>query len=157
MYCPRPLCGRGQGEGMASSQNLRNTVRNLRRQQTNVETKLWMRLCDRQLCEAKFRRQHPIDPYIVDFCCPDRELIIELDGGQHADQTAADRVRTGFLEAYGYRVVRFWNHQVLDQMEAILEEIIRLLSEPHPSLSLKGRGFKRVRRITHFSSWRCRV
>ena len=102
---------------MASSQNLRNTVRNLRRQKTNVETKLWMRLRDRQLCEAKFRRQHPIDPYIVDFCCPDRELIIELDGGQHADQIAADRVRTAFLEAYDYRVVRFWNHQVLDQME----------------------------------------
>ena len=145
MSYPRPLCGRGQGEGMASSQNLRNRARNLRRQQTDVESKLWLRLRDRQLCGAKFRRQHPIGPYIVDCCCPDRELIVELDGGQHADQTAADRVRTGLLEAYGYRVVRFWNHQVLDQMEAILEEIVRLLSDPHPSLSLKGRGFKRVK------------
>jgi very-short-patch-repair endonuclease len=66
---------------MASSQNLRNRARNLRRQQTDVESKLWMRLRDRQLCGAKFRRQHPIGPYIVDFCCPDRELIVELDGG----------------------------------------------------------------------------
>ena len=129
---------------MASSQNLRNKARNLRRQQTDVETKLWMRLRDRQLCGAKFRRQHPIGPYIVDFCCPDRGLIVELDGGQHAEKVSADQVRTDFLEADGYHVVRFWNHQVQDQMEAILEEIVRLLSDPHPSLSLKGRGLKKV-------------
>ena len=128
---------------MESSQNLRNRARTLRRQQTDVETKLWMRLRDRQLCGAKFRRQHPIGPYIVDFCCPERGLILELDGGQHAVQTAADQLRTRFLEADGYRVVRFWNHQVLEQMNAILEEIVRLLSDPHPSLSLKGRGFLR--------------
>jgi len=130
---------------MAVSQNLRNRARKLRQQQTDVETKLWLRLRDRQLCGAKFRRQHPIGPYIVDFCCPDRGLIVELDGGQHAEQTAADQVRTCFLETDGYRVVRFWNHEVLEQMDAILQEIVTLLSDPHPSLSLKGRGFKRVR------------
>ena len=122
---------------MAVSQKLRNRARNLRRQQTDVETKLWMRLRDRQLCGAKFRRQHPIGPYVVDFCCPDRGLIVELDGGQHAEQTAADQIRTRFLEADDYRVVRFWNHQVLEQMDAILEELVRLVSDPHPSLSLK--------------------
>jgi adenine-specific DNA-methyltransferase len=116
----------------------------LRRQQTDVESKLWMRLRDRQLCGAKFRRQHPIGPCIVDFCCTDRGLVVELDGSQHAEQATADQVRTRFLEANGYRVVRFWNHEVLEQMDAILEEIIRLLSDPHPSLSLKGRGFKKV-------------
>jgi len=130
---------------MAVSQNLRNRARNLSRQQTDVEFKLWMRLRDRQLCGAKFRRQHPIGPYIVDFCCPDRKLIVELDGGQHAEQASADQIRTNFLEAAGYCVVRFWNHQVLDQMDAILEKIVRLLSDPHPSLSLKGRGFKKIR------------
>lgn len=129
----------------------RTSARKLRRQQTDVESKLWMRLRDRQLSGAKFRRQHPIGPYIVDFCCPDRELIVELDGGQHAEQASADQVRTDFLEAAGYRVVRFWNHQALDQMDAILEEIVRLLSDPHPSLSLKGRGLKkRVRPIERF-------
>jgi adenine-specific DNA-methyltransferase len=129
---------------MAVSQKVRNRARTLRRQQTDVETKLWMRLRDRQICGAKFRRQHPIGPYIVDFCCPDRGLIVELDGGQHAEQTAADQVRTRFLEADGYRVVRYWNHQVLEQMDSILAEIVRLLDDPHPALSLEGRGFKRA-------------
>ncbi len=125
---------------MPVSLKLRNRARQLRRQQTDVETKLWIRLRDRQLCGAKFRRQHPIGPYIVDFCCPDRGLVVELDGGQHAEQTLADQARTRFLEADGYRVVRFWDHEVLDSMDTILEEIVRLLSNPHPSLSLKGRG-----------------
>ena len=125
---------------MPVSLKLRNRARQLRRQQTDVETKLWIRLRDRQLCGAKFRRQHPIGPYIVDFCCPDRGLVVELDGGQHAEQTLADQARTRFLEADGYRVVRFWDHEVLDRMDTILEEIVRLLSNPHPSLSLKGRG-----------------
>ena len=102
-----------------------------------------MRQRDRQLCGAKFRRQHPIGSYVVDFCCPDRKLIVELDGGQHAEQVSADQLRTRFLEANGFRVARFWNHQVLEQMDAILEKIVRLLGDPHPSLSLKGRGFKR--------------
>ena len=92
---------------MAVSQKLRNRARQLRCQQTDVEAKLWMRLRDRQLSGAKFRRQHPIGPYVVDFCCPDCGLVVELDGGQHADQTARDTVRTRFLEAEGYRVIRF--------------------------------------------------
>ncbi len=125
---------------MPVSLKLRNRARQLRRQQTDVETKLWIRLRDRQLCGAKFRRQHPIGPYIVDFCCPDRGLVVELDGGQHAEQTLADQARTRLIEADGYRVVRFWDHEVLDRMDTILEEIVRLLSNPHPSLSLKGRG-----------------
>ena len=128
---------------MPSSQKLRNRARKLRQEQTDVERKLWLRLRDRQLCGAKFRRQHPVGPYIVDFCSAERGLVVELDGGQHAEQTSPDQVRTRFLEADGYRVVRFWNHQVLEQMDAILEEIVRLLSDPHPSLSLKGRGLKK--------------
>ena len=129
---------------MPFSLKLRNRARNLRRQQTDVETKLWCRLRDRQLCEAKFRRQHPNGPYIVDFYCPDRGLVVELDGGQHAEQTSADQARTRFLEAEGYRVVRFWDHEVLNHMDAILEDIVRLLSNPHPSLSLKRARVKRV-------------
>jgi adenine-specific DNA-methyltransferase len=72
-------------------------------------------------------------------------LIVELDGGQHADQTARDTTRTRFLEAEGYHVIRFWDHEALMNMDAILEEIVRLLSDPHPSLSLKGRGLKEMK------------
>jgi adenine-specific DNA-methyltransferase len=136
----RKRIGEGQGEGMPPSIKLRNRARELRRQQTDVETKLWMRLRDRQLCGVKYRRQLPIGPYIVDFCSAERGLVVELDGGQHAEQTSVDQVRTQFLEANGYRIVRFWNHEVLDSMDSILEEIVRLIRDPHPSLSLKGRG-----------------
>ena len=104
---PRPLAGEGSGEGMPVSQKFRDRARQLRRQQTDVETKLWFRLRGRQICGVKFRRQHPIGPYIVDFCCPDRGLVVELDGGQHAEHTSSDQARTRFLEAEGYRVVRF--------------------------------------------------
>lgn len=131
---------------MPVSIKLRNRARELRRQQTDVENKLWFRLRDRQLCGAKFRRQHPVGLYIVDFCCPDRGLVVELDSGQHAERRSADHHRTRYLESAGYRVVRFWDHEVLDSMDAILEEIVRLLRDPHPSLSLEGRGLKRVRR-----------
>ena len=117
-------------------------ARQLRVNQTDVEARLWKRLRSRQLCGAKFRRQHPIGPYIADFCCPDRGLVVELDGGQHAEQRSADQVRTRYLEMAGYRVVRFWDHEVLDSMDTVLEEIVRLLSDPHPSLSLKGRGLR---------------
>jgi len=81
---------------------------------------------------AKFLRQHPIGPYIVDFCCPTLRLIVELDGGQHAEQSAADQARTCFLETRGYRVLGFWNNQVMTQLDDVFD--------PHPSLSLKGRG-----------------
>jgi adenine-specific DNA-methyltransferase len=130
---------------MAVSQKLRNRARELRQHQTDVEAKLWLRLRDRQLCGVKFRRQHPIGPYIVDFCCPDRCLVVELDGGHHAEQILVDQKRTRFLELAGYRVVRFWDHEVLRQMDAILEEIVRILSNPHPSLSLKGRGLNTIK------------
>ena len=130
---------------MAVAKKLRNRARRLRRQQTDVEAKLWMRLRDRQLWGAKFRRQHPIGPYIVDFCCPDRGLVVELDGGHHSEQILADQQRTRFLESAGYRVVRFWDHEVLSQMDIILEEIVRILNDPHPSLSLKGRGLKEMK------------
>jgi len=125
-------------------QELKNRARELRSNQTDVEAKLWRRLRDRQVFGVKFRRQHPIGPYIVDFCCPDRDLVVVLDGGQHVEQASADQARTRFLESEGYRVVRFWNHEVLSQADAILDEIARLLSNPHPSLSLKGRGLKQM-------------
>ena len=87
---PRPLAREGKGESVRVPQELKNRARELRSNQTDVEAKLWRHLRDRQVFGAKFRRQHPIGPYIVDFCCPTVRLIVELDGGQHAEHTMAD-------------------------------------------------------------------
>ena len=106
--------------------------RRLRREQTDAESKLWARLRGRQLCNAKFHRQHAIDPFITDFCAVERGLVIELDGGQHATQAQADQRRSAYLERSGYRVLRFWDNEVLMNMEAVLERIFQVLNDPHP-------------------------
>ena len=104
----------------------------LRKSSTDAESRLWLHLKNRNLAGFKFRRQHPIPPYIVDFVCLDEQLIVELDGGQHAEQTVRDIERTAFLETKGFRVIRFWNDVVLTQTETVLEEILRQLRAPHP-------------------------
>jgi very-short-patch-repair endonuclease len=109
---------------MPVSQELKNRARELRSNQTDVEAKLWRRLRDRQMFGVKFRRQHAIGSYIVDFCCPTLRLIVELDGGQHAEQSPADQARTFFLESRGYRVLRFWNNQVMTQLDDVLEKLV---------------------------------
>jgi lysyl-tRNA synthetase class 2 len=103
-------------------------ARELRRNQTKAELELWMRLRGRQLA-AKFRRQYRIGPYIVDLCCVERRLVIELDGGQHSEQVEADRKRSAFMTSRGFRVLRFWNDQVLCEMEGVLERILAALDE----------------------------
>ncbi|HEY7553676.1 MAG TPA: DUF559 domain-containing protein [Candidatus Binatia bacterium] len=110
---------------------VKQRARRLRRDQTDAEQKLWARLRDRQLCDAKFRRQHPICQFVADFCCPQRKLIVELDGGQHAVDVAADQKRSRFLEGEGYQVLRFWNHDVLANTDGVLERIAEVLSYPH--------------------------
>ena len=80
----------------------------------------------------KFRRQHPIDAYIVDFICIDRKLIVELDGSQHMSQSEDDEKRTAYLKRNGYRVIRFWNNEVLKETEAVLERIYSCLQEQEP-------------------------
>ena len=84
-------------------------ARALRTSSSDAETRLWWHLRDRRLGGAKFRRQLPIGPYVADFVCVEAMLVVELDGGQHAEQLERDQVRTSFLERQGYRVVRFWN------------------------------------------------
>lgn len=122
-------------------------ARKLRENQTDVEGKLWSRLRDRQLSGVKFRRQHPIGPFIVDFCCLERGLIVELDGGQHAKRNAADQQRTRFLEGVGYQVLRFWDNDVLSNLDGVLEKISQALEDPHPR-PRSGRGhlmqFRRI-------------
>ena len=102
-------------------------ARDLRRRQTDAERHLWMRIRGRELAAAKFRRQYSIGPYIVDFCCIDHRLVIELDGGQHLENVDADRERTVFLERLGFRVMRFWDNQVLTNTDAVLEDILEQL------------------------------
>jgi len=91
----------------------------LRRALTPAEALLWSKLRNHQLHNVGFRRQHAIGGYIVDFCAPSLKLIIELDGGQHAEQAGYDAARTAFLEKKGYRVLRFWNNEVLQNLEGV--------------------------------------
>jgi very-short-patch-repair endonuclease len=122
-------------------------ARELRRAMTDTEQKLWYRLRNRQLSGCKFRRQHEIDQYIVDFVCTEAMLIIELDGGQHADQVNYDERRTQYLQAMGYRVLRFWNNDALVNIESVLTVILDALASPapHPNpLPAGERGVKRA-------------
>lgn len=109
---------------------LTKAARGLRRNQTDAEQRLWFALRDRRLDGAKFRRQVPVDGYIVDFLCKEAKLVVELDGGQHADQTSEDAARTARLEILGYRVIRFWNNDIHGDLPGVLEIIRANLSSP---------------------------
>jgi very-short-patch-repair endonuclease len=115
---------------MHSIESAWQNARRLRREQTDAERILWRHLRSRRTRGVKFRRQHPIGPYFTDFCSIERRLVIELDGGQHADRLLEDEVRTSFLRSRGYRVLRFWNDQVFADVDEVLEAIERLLAEP---------------------------
>ncbi len=106
-------------------------ARHLRKNLTDAERLLWSRLRNRQLENHRFRRQHPIGPYIVDFVCLDKALIIELDGGQHGEdgQIAYDQERTVWLETEGYKVIRFWNYEVFELLDDVLSTIYAHLIE----------------------------
>ncbi|HEV2551233.1 MAG TPA: endonuclease domain-containing protein [Stellaceae bacterium] len=109
-------------------------ARRLRRDATDVERLLWHALRER-LPSWKFRRQHPIGQRIADFACPQAKLAIELDGSQHALAQTADDRRSDELARYGYRVLRFWNNDVLDNLDGVLTTIHRALDDapPHPT------------------------
>ncbi len=120
-------------------------ARQLRRDQTDAERKLWSRLRAAQL-GVKFRRQHPVAGYYADFCCVECQLIVELDGGRHVERQAYDEQRTADLQAAGFRVLRFWNDDALLRTDDVLEAIVRALGEerpPHPNplpRHRRGRG-----------------
>jgi very-short-patch-repair endonuclease len=122
-------------------------ARALRQRLTDAEKLLWRHLRNRGLGGWKFRRQYPVGPYIVDFICPEKNIVIEIDGGQHAANEALDLQRSAFLNKMGYRVLRFWNNEVLQETEAVLEAIFAILTDaaqnspaPRPSPPSGERG-----------------
>ena len=107
-------------------------AKRLRKNMTPAEAKLWSALKGKKLDGVKFRRQHPVGNFILDFYCPAYKLVIEVDGEIHNHQQECDRVRTYKLEQYGYKVVRFSNEQVLNDLPEVLAEIRRVISPPSP-------------------------
>ena len=98
-------------------------AKSLRKEATDVETLLWQKLRSRQVEGIKFRRQQPIEDFIVDFVSFEKRVIVELDGGQHAEQQYKDSDRDRFLEQQGFMVLRFWNNEVLKNTDGVLEVI----------------------------------
>jgi len=95
----------------------------MRRQPTNAERALWHLLRDRRLSQTKWRRQVPLGPYIVDFVCFERRVVVECDGSQHAEN-ALDAARDAWLTAQGFTVLRFWNHAVLKERSTVIDTIL---------------------------------
>jgi very-short-patch-repair endonuclease len=124
-----PLEGGGKRVGV---KELRDLARALRRSSTDTEAYLWRRLRNGQI-GWKFRRQQRIGEYVVDFVSLDKKLIIEVDGGQHAIDRANDKIRDEWLRGEGYQVLRFWNSEVLSDIEGVLERIRDALFTPHPN------------------------
>ena len=114
---------------MKKSRDRKNIARRLRRDQTDAEKTLWTRLRSKQLKGAKFRRQQPIGPYIVDFIDFDSRLVVEIDGGQHNEEKMInkDEDRTMWLIERGYQVLRFWDNEVLQNIDGVLEKILTTL------------------------------
>lgn len=110
----------------------RNRARSLRKSFTDAELKLWQLLKNRSLKNFKFRRQHPVGPYITDFTCLEQKLVIEVDGGQHAENVQYDSRRTAYLASAGYRVIRFWDNDVLTKTGSVMQTIYDALNRPSP-------------------------
>ncbi len=115
--------------------------RELRNNVTEAERRLWVKLSARQVLGTRFNRQFPIGLFICDFVSRGAKLIIEVDGGQHANQPFEDDKRTTFLESKGYRVIRFWNNEVLENIDGVIQMIERTLSDsPSPAPSREREG-----------------
>lgn len=132
-YGPLPLQGGGLGRGsetpLRTKAKTLKRARELRKNMTEAEKRLWYLMRRHNLESKLFRRQVPIDHYIVDFACLSERLLIEVDGGQHSAQAQQDAQRTAWLEARGFRVMRFWNNDVLGNTEGVLQMIVAALKE----------------------------
>jgi very-short-patch-repair endonuclease len=131
---------------------VRRLARILRERQTDAERLLWKQPRSCRLAGFKFRRQESIEPYVVDFVCLEATLVIEADGRQHAERTKQDSARTEFLESRGYKVLRFWNHEIPGNTDEVLEQIHALLVRPlTPALSRRERANKGIARPVSLS------
>jgi len=141
-----PPCGEG-GEGVSFQLPVRHSAsrrdirraRRLRTEMTDAELRLWMRLRCEQIDGYRFRRQVPMGPYVVDLVCLKARLVLEVDGSQHAKQAGLDKQRTVWLASRGFKVLRFWDNDVLQQTDGVVEVVRAALAET-PSLSLPARG-----------------
>jgi very-short-patch-repair endonuclease len=124
-------------------------ARQMRSAQTDAEIRMWSLLRSRQLSGYKFRRQHPVEDYILDFYCVQHRVAIELDGGQHDDPKALkyDQERTNRLNDLGITVLRFWDNDVLKSLDSVADEILRCVESrpsPQPSPGLPGEGVRGI-------------
>jgi very-short-patch-repair endonuclease len=115
-------------------------ARKLRKNPTKAENLLWQKLRNRQLEGSKFRRQQPVGPYILDFVNFEKRIVIEVDGGQHAILKDKDKKRDAWLNAEGFEVMRFWNNEVFENLDGVLQVIRSKLTTPSPDPSHQGRG-----------------
>jgi len=109
------------------NKKLKERSRDLRKNLTDAEQKLWHMLRNKQINDHKFRRQFVLGNYIVDFICLDKRLIVEVDGGQHMDNVDYDLLRDEWLKSQNFKVLRFWNNQVLNEIDSVLEVIVKNL------------------------------
>ncbi|WP_375244489.1 DUF559 domain-containing protein [Sphingomonas parapaucimobilis] len=140
---PLPQAGGDRGEGPRPFREDRPTrqARELRLNPTDAERRLWRALSRRQVAGVRFNRQVPVGRYIADFAARSEKLIVEVDGGQHDERAAYDEARTRYLAAQGWRVIRFWNNDVLQNLEGVVATIERALAEkPSPSPSRLREG-----------------
>ncbi|GAA5165983.1 endonuclease domain-containing protein [Viridibacterium curvum] len=115
-------------------------AKTLRRDQTPAEQQLWYHLRAHRFAGLKFKRQKPVGPFIVDFACVEKMLVIEIDGGQHQDAAAYDAARDRWLAKEGFTVLRFWNNEVMNQLEDVLEKIRLTVEQPSPPTPLPQAG-----------------
>lgn len=141
---PSPLAGEGaerrrRSAGEGAPQSPVSRARELRAKMTDAERKLWYALRDRRFAGTKFRGQVPVGPFIADFICYPARLVIEVDGGQHAE-SARDERRDRWFAANAFRVLRFWNNEVLKNLEGVLTVILEALEQtaPHPARASRG-------------------
>jgi very-short-patch-repair endonuclease len=133
---PSPLAGEGLGRGNGvrpPRQQLLKRARSMRSAPTDAEHRLWQILRAKRLAGFKFKRQVRIDSFIVDFVCLNRRLIIEADGGHHGEEN--DTARDAYLNAQGFRILRFWNNDIFNNEEGVIESILAALSAPLPNPS----------------------
>jgi very-short-patch-repair endonuclease len=125
---PLPCTGEGTREDV-----LLERAKRMRSNQTEADAHLWQRIRAHRLAGLKFKRQKPIGRFIVDFVCHESALVVEVDGGYHVEQVEYDEARTAWLKCQGFQVLRFWNHEVLGQIESVLERIQEAASAPSPA------------------------